>query len=79
MRAVAINPANNELISALFLKSKIHKPEMAHFVTCFVDVLLLCEKNLKIPSDISLKNLMLKISKKKNSKPVPFFISEFEF
>ena len=56
MRAVAIILANSEFILAFFLKLKIHNAEIANFVTFFVYVLLLCEQNLKIASDNSLKN-----------------------
>ena len=45
MRAVLIIPANSEFISAFLLKLKIHKAEMANFVTFFVYVLFLCEKD----------------------------------
>ena len=47
MRVVAIILANSECISAFFLKFKIHKVEIANFVTLFVYVLLLCENKIK--------------------------------
>ena len=53
--------ANNEFISAFCLKLKIHKAEMVNFVTFFVYVFLLYKKCLKIASDNSLKDLMLRI------------------
>ena len=68
MKAVAIILANSEVISASFLKLKIHKAEMANFVTFFVYVLLLGEKILKIAINNSLDNLMLRISKKTKFK-----------
>ena len=43
---------------------------MPNFVTFFVYVLLLCEKNFKIAIDNSFKNLMLRISEKQSSKSV---------
>ena len=63
MREVAIVLASSEFIAAFFLKLKIHKAEMFNFVTYFVYVMLLCEK---IEVDHSLKNLILRISKKQN-------------
>ena len=68
MKAVAIILVNGEFIPEFFLKLKICKAEVANCVTFFDYVLLLCEKNLKIAIDNSLKNLMLRISKKQNSK-----------
>ena len=41
MSAAAIILANSEFISVLFLKIKIPKAEMTHFVTLFVYLLLL--------------------------------------
>ena len=64
MRTVEIIVVNSEFISASFFKLKIHIAEMVNFVTFFVYVFLLCEKNFKIAIDDSLKNLMLRISKK---------------
>ena len=68
MRAVTIILANSKFISVFFLKLKIHKAEMANFVTFFVYVLLLCEKNLKIRIGNSLKNLIFLLFLKKGQK-----------
>ena len=70
MRAVAIILANSEFVSAFFLKLKNKKAEMTILVICFVNVLLLYEKNLKIAIGNPLKKLMLRISKQQNSKSV---------
>ena len=64
MRALAIILANSEFGSVFFFKLKIHKAKMACFVTFFIYVLLLCGKNLKIATENSLENLILRISKK---------------
>ena len=70
MRAFAVILAKSELILASFLKLKIHKAEMANFVTFFVYALLLGEKISKIAIDNSVENLMLRIFKKHYSKSV---------